>query len=71
MKRMADEFVLEEAFESLDDIIERLEDPEISLEDSFTEYQKGMELLKRCNEAVDTVEKKIRVLEEGSGDDEL
>ncbi|MCR5501849.1 MAG: exodeoxyribonuclease VII small subunit [Lachnospiraceae bacterium] len=68
---MADEFVLEEAFESLDDIIERLEDPEISLEDSFTEYQKGMELLKRCNEAVDTVEKKIRVLEEGSGDDEL
>ena len=39
-----------------------LEDENISLEESFTVYQKGMELLKYCNESIDKVEKKVLVL---------
>ncbi len=65
------EFVIEEAFQELEGILDKLEDENVTLEESFTEYKKGMELLRKCTEAVDTVEKKIRVLEEGSGDDEL
>ena len=30
--------------------------------ESFTVYQKGMELLKYCNESIDKVEKKVLVL---------
>ena len=37
---------LEEAFILLDDITRTLEDEEITLEDSFQAYKKGMDLLK-------------------------
>lgn len=58
------EFSLEEAFLKLDETVMRLEQEDISLEESFAEYQKGMELLKQCNEAIDKVEKKVLVLNE-------
>ncbi len=50
---------VEEAFEELDFVIEKLEDKDISLEDSFKVYNKGIELLKFCSEKIDTVEKKM------------
>ena len=40
------EKTLEEAFEKLGELAERLEDSETSLEDSFRFYKEGMELLK-------------------------
>ena len=49
---------LEEAFAELDILAGRLEDRETSLEDSFTLYKQGMELLKYCNDKLDTVERK-------------
>lgn len=50
---------IEEAFENLDTILEQLEDRDITLENSFKLYHKGMELLKYCNEKIDTVEKQM------------
>ncbi len=61
-------FSLEETFEKLDGMLERLEDREISLEESFSLYQQGMQLLHKCSEAIDTVEKKIMIM---NGDGEL
>lgn len=55
---------LEELFEKLDEIVARLEGEEITLEKSFQLYQRGMELLKECNETIDTVEKKVQILDE-------
>ena len=55
---------LEELFENLDKIVSRLEGEEISLEESFQLYQKGMNLLKQCNTTIDTVEKKVQLLDE-------
>ena len=46
---------LEELFAKLDTIAEKLEEGETSLEDSFQLYQTGMELLKQCNDKIDTV----------------
>lgn len=62
---------LEESFERLDEILEVLEREETSLEDSFAMYQKGMALLKRCNEKIDTVEKKILIMNGDGGLDEF
>ena len=59
-----EEITLEEAFCRLEAIAEQLEDRETSLEDSFTLYQKGMELLKYCSCRLDTVEKKMLQLNE-------
>ena len=55
---------LEELFEGLDEVVARLEGEEITLEESFQLYQKGMNMLKRCNETIDTVEKKVQILDE-------
>ena len=59
-----EEITLEEAFRQLEAIAAKLEDRETSLEDSFSLYQKGMELLKYCSGRLDTVEKKMLQLNE-------
>ena len=52
-------------------MLEKLEDRELPLEESFQLYQKGMELLKACNEKIDLVEKKILVMNGDGGLDEF
>ena len=64
---MSEEFNLENAFKNLDEKVSALENPDISLEDSFKIYKEGMELLKQCSESIDAVEKKVLVLEEEGG----
>lgn len=55
---------LEEAFAELENVIEKMNDREVSLDDSFDLYAKGTKLLKECNEQLDAVEKKMLVLNE-------
>jgi len=62
--REEESFSLEQAFEQLEDVIERMQDNEISLEDAFLEYEQGMKLLKKCNEAIDRVEKQVLKISE-------
>ena len=54
---------LEEVFNNLDNVVKQLEGADVSLEESFQLYYKGMELLKTCNEKIDNIEKKILVLD--------
>lgn len=65
------EFKLEETFEKLNVIIEELEKPDISLENSFSLYQEGMKLLKACNDSIDKVEKELIILGENGETDEF
>ena len=65
------EISLEEAFTRLQETIENLEKDDITLEQSFQEYQKCMLLVKKCNEIIDKVEKKVLVLNEDGGTDEF
>ena len=53
---------LEEAFEKLETVIETLERPETSLEESFQAYKEGVSLVQLCNEQIDRVEKDERLL---------
>ncbi len=55
---------LEELFGQLEDTIQKMEKEEISLEDSFQLYHKGMDLLKQCNDKIDKVEIKMLILDE-------
>ncbi|MCC8103479.1 MAG: exodeoxyribonuclease VII small subunit [Clostridiales bacterium] len=64
------ELSLEESFEQLDSLLERMEDRELPLGEAFSLYQQGLELMKNCNEKIDTVEKQILVLNgDGSFDE--
>lgn len=55
---------IEDVFQELDVIAEKLESSDTSLEDSFRLYKKGMELLKYCSSRLDTVEKKMLQMDE-------
>lgn len=63
-KEVKEDLTIEESLKELDVIVERLESSEISLEDSFSIYQKGMELLRQCSSKIDTVEKKMLKINE-------
>ena len=44
-----------------------MENPELSLEDSFMLYEQGMKKIQRCNQKLDTVEKKmLQITEDGT-----
>ena len=55
---------LEEMFDRLDQVIGTLEGEEVSLEEAFGLYDQGMKLIRRCNQTINDVEKKILVLDE-------
>lgn len=61
------EFTLEEGFRELEKVLQDMEE-EVSLEESFRLYHRGIDLLKECSDKIDHVEKQIQVLdEEGEG----
>lgn len=64
MAKKEEEFSLEEGFSRLEETVAKLEKADISLEESFAVYKQGMELLKKCNDAIDQVEKKVLVINE-------
>ncbi|MBQ6587065.1 MAG: exodeoxyribonuclease VII small subunit [Butyrivibrio sp.] len=61
---------VEEAFSQIESKIQALDSEDISLEDSFKEYQEGMKLLKYCHDAIEEVEQKVqKIAEDGSLED--
>ena len=62
---------LEELFKDLEELIGKMENEEITLEQTFDLYNNGMELLKKCNLSIDEVEKKVLVLDENGETDEF
>ena len=60
----AKKMTLEESFAELDVIISEMQDGGLTLEETFAKYNKGMKLIKTCNDAIDKVEKKLIVLSE-------
>lgn len=59
-----EEQTLEEVFEKLDEIITGMEADDVSLEDSFALYHKGLDMLKAGNSKIERIEKKMLVLDE-------
>ena len=61
---MAQTDYLESSFKRLDEIIEKMEQGELSLEESFKLYKEGVELVSACNESIEKVEKDIKLIED-------
>ena len=55
-----DKMTLEETFAGLEEVIQKMEQGEATLEESFQLYHKGMDLLKSCNDKIDKIEKKMQ-----------
>lgn len=52
----------ETALEELEGVVEQLESGDLSLEDSLAAFEKGVGLVKFCNQKLTEVEKKVEVL---------
>jgi exodeoxyribonuclease VII small subunit len=52
----------ESALEELESIIEQLESGDLSLDDSLAAFEKGVGLVKYCNQKLSEVESKIELL---------
>lgn len=53
---------LEEKLAKLDAMTKQLRKEDITLEESFSLYKDGMELIKQCNADIDRVEKQVQIL---------
>lgn len=62
---------LEEALEQLEDLVEKMEEGEMTLEQSLAEFQRGVELTRLCRSALKDAEQKVKVLQKKAGVDDL
>ena len=58
------EMGLEERFAAIDLILDQMEDENVTLDESFELYKKGMEQMKAANQALDQIEKAMLVMNE-------
>lgn len=65
------ELSLEETFGAIEDVIGRMQNDSIPLEESFNYYEEGIKLLKHGNEYIDKIEKQIQILSTEEQDDEI
>ena len=56
------ELSIEQAFGQIKELLGEMESEEASLEKTFENYEKGMQLLQYCNDRIDKVEKKVQKL---------
>jgi exodeoxyribonuclease VII small subunit len=52
----------ESALEELEGVVEQLESGDLSLEDALAAFEKGVGLVKYCNQKLNEVEKKVELL---------
>lgn len=60
---------VEESLKQINEIIEQLEQEDVTLDASMKLYNKGVKLLNDCNGALDKVEKQLIVLGEENADE--
>ena len=59
----------ETAIEELESLVEEMEQGEISLEDSLKKFERGIELTRTCQKALQEAEQKVQILiEKKEGD---
>ncbi len=57
----------EAALQELEEIVEKMEDGDISLEDSLKYFERGIALTRACQQALTEAEQKVQILLEKSG----
>ena len=62
---MAKKIDLEKTLQELENIVETLEDGELSLEQSLKHFEKGVKLSRECQAALKDAEQKVQILTNG------
>jgi exodeoxyribonuclease VII small subunit len=67
-KNNLDKLSFEEAIKELTDIVGKIEQGQIPLQDSLLQYEKGMSLIKHCRTILQKAEKRIEKITKESED---
>ena len=57
---------VEESFNEIESIIAEMQKEDVTLDRSYELYNQGLTLIKECNEKLDSMEKQIKIIEEGN-----
>lgn len=57
---------VEESFNEIEGIIAEMQKEDVTLDRSFELYNQGLNLIKECNGKLDSMEKQIKIIEEGN-----
>ena len=61
----------EHSLATLESLVERMESGELSLEDSLSAFEQGIQLTKSCQQALKDAEQRVRILIEQNGSETL
>ena len=64
------DFDFEQAIEELENLVSKMEDGELSLENSLKSFEEGIRLTRKCQAALSAAEKRVQILINEKGDTE-
>lgn len=71
MAKKDTELDFESSLETLESLVERMESGELSLEDSLSAFEQGIQLTKNYQKALKEAEQRVKILIEQNGSEEL
>lgn len=63
-KNVKEQKSVEDNFNEIEEIIAEMQKEDVTLDNAFDLYNKGLKLIKDCNGQLDSIEKQIKILEE-------
>lgn len=71
MTRKKSSALFEESLKELEEIVELLEQGDISLEESLKSFERGVKLTRACQKALKEAEQKVQILLQENGENTL
>ncbi len=71
MPKKENKFDFEKALKELEQLVEKMEQGDLSLEDSLKHFERGVALTRSCQQALTEAEQKVRILLKNKGKSEL
>ena len=61
----------EQSLKELESLVEKMEQGDLSLEDSLSHFERGVQLSRACQKALKEAEQKVEILMQKNGQDEI
>lgn len=62
MAKKSDEFNIESGLTQLKEIVSKMEQQQLSLDDALAQFEQGVALIRNCQKALDSAEQKVSIL---------
>ena len=68
---MEKEMTIDERLEALEELLEKMEDEDLPLEESLKLFEQGVKIVRTTQEALSGIEEKLKVLTGGDAEDDV